>query len=43
MGDLEQITLDLLHLLDIALPLRVSLADLLDLACLDLDHLVLHL
>ena len=43
MGDLEQIPLDLLHLLDVALLLRVALADLLDLASLDLDHLVLHL
>lgn len=43
MRDLKQIPLDLLHLLDITLPLRISLADLLYLSCLDLDHLVLHL
>lgn len=43
MGNLEQIPLDFLHLLDIAFPLGVPLADLLYLACLDLDHLVLHL
>lgn len=43
MRDLKQISFDLLHLLDIALPLRISLTDLLDFACLDLDHLILHL
>ena len=43
MSDLEQIPLDLLHLLDIALPFGIPLTDLLYLPCLDLDHLVLHL
>lgn len=43
MGDLKEVLLDFFQLLDIALLLRVSLADLLDLASLNLQHLVLHL
>lgn len=43
MRNLKQIPLNLLHLLHITLLLRIPLTDLLNLACLDLDHLVLHL
>lgn len=42
MRDLKEISLDLLKLLDITLLLGVSLADLLYLSCLYLQHLVLQ-
>lgn len=41
-GDLEEVLLDLLKLLHIALLFGVPLADLLDLPRLDFDHFVLH-